>query len=547
MNRAIAALAVLAACSGSPKQVGSEPSWRHGSGAPAMAPTPTVFAPRDPPAARYDDPAEPPVTSPLGDAVLAAVRDAAAAAGRPAPIADARLFRACAELADVVPQQGVVGYGLVEFALQHNGIAEPSPHLLVVWGPIDAPGPIVDQLKPQLASVLAGAGTLRVGVGEAKRLPDGTGAVVFAVQAVNLTMTPVPRALPPGGTAPIAATIDPRFHDPEVLVTHDDGTTEQLALAPQAGGFSTTLACGARHGRQEVEISAADASGSTVLANFPVWCGAEPPATYAIESAKDDGPVAPDVAEKQLFALLNQARREAGLPALAWDDQLAAVARAHSDEMRKTGVVAHVSPTTGSAADRVKAAGIKTAVVLENVARAYGVHEAHDGLMDSPGHRANILSRSATHVGVGVVLGNEVAGRREMFVTQVFIRIPPKIDPASAVAKVAAKLEAARNVAVDPRLSKVAQQLAEALAAGQDQAAAWAVTQRQLGAFANAYGRVGSVIDATADLDSLDAATLFGTYHPIKVGIGIAQGPHPDLGDNAIYIVLLHGEARGRS
>ena len=84
---------------------------------------------------------------------------------------------------------------------------------------------------------------------------------------------------------------------------------------------------------------------------------------------------------------------------------LVQVARAHSRDMRDTGVVAHVSPTTGSAGDRVRAGNIKSSLVLENVARAYGVGEAEEGLMNSPGHRANILSRDATHMGLGVVLG----------------------------------------------------------------------------------------------------------------------------------------------
>src|SRR5580704_4165828 len=114
--------------------------------------------------------------------------------------------------------------------------------------------------------------------------------------------------------------------------------------------------------------------------------------------------------------------------------------------MRATKVVAHVSPTTGSAADRVRTANIHTAVVLENVARAYGVGEAHDGLMNSPGHRANIMSATATHVGIGVVLGDEISGRRELFVTQVFIRIPPKIDPATVTELVRSRIDVKRHV-----------------------------------------------------------------------------------------------------
>ncbi|MGN6109293.1 MAG: CAP domain-containing protein [Kofleriaceae bacterium] len=544
MTRAFAVLAVLAACSGAPRQVGSEPSWRQAA-APARVDPATVFAPTDPPALRYAEPAQAPPSSPLGDAVLASARSAAVAAKQPAPIADARLFRACAELAQVVPEQGVVGYGLVEFALQRNGIAEPSPHLLVVWGPIDAPGPIVDQLAPQMPSLLANAGATRIGVGAAQRRGDGTGAVVFAIQSVNLTMTPVPRALPDGGSAPIEATIDPHFHDPEVLVTYDDGSTEQLAHAARGDGFVAQLQCGAHHGRQEVEIGASDPSGSpTVLANFPVWCGAEPPATYAIEARTDDGPVAPDVAEKRLFELVNQARRTAHLPALVWDDQLAQVARAHSEDMRQTGIVAHVSPTTGSAADRVKAAGIRTAVVLENVARAYGIGEAHQGLMNSPGHRANLMSNQVTHLGTGVVFGDEVSGRREIFITQVFIRVPPKLEVPQAIEQVRQRLAAVRPVGNDPALSEIAQDIANGLAAGRTREQAYAPVKRRVDGLGQRYMRIGSIITAVADLESIDGPTTLGDARPDEVGVGIAQGTHPEIGDNAIWVVVIAANRR---
>ena len=106
------------------------------------------------------------------------------------------------------------------------------------------------------------------------------------------------------------------------------------------------------------------------------------------------------------------------------------------------------------------------AVVLENVARAYSVSEAHQGLMNSPGHRANITSPSATHIGIGVVFGDEISGRREIFVTQVFTRVPPKVDPARAADQVVAKLTAVKPLSNSPRLGSIAQQVAEAMAAG---------------------------------------------------------------------------------
>jgi len=327
-----------------------------------------------------------------------------------------------------------------------------------------------------------------------------------------------------------------------VFVTHDDGGTQRLELkAGRAGGFTSQVSCGAHKGRQQIEITASDAAGSTVLANFPVWCATEPPQTVTVDPAHDDPPAAtPEDAEHRLLANLNRDRAAAGLPMLLWDDRIAGVARGHSEEMRRTRVVAHISPATGSAADRVRAAKIRTGVVLENVARAYGVNEAHDGLMNSPGHRANLMSGVATHIGIGVLFGEEVSGRREMFITQVFTRVPPKIDRAKVAEAVRQKLVAVRSRLLQtPVLGGLAQQLADGLAAGESRDQAYLVIKHPIDGLGRSYQRVGTVITATADLDALDGGGLVGDSTADDIGIGIAQGPHPEIGENAIWIVLL--------
>ena len=169
MRRVLVLALVLAACGGrGPQAVGKQPSWRGKAQAKPVA-GPVTFAPSGQAAQRYNEAVQAPPRTPLGDAVVAAVRDAAAKAGTTQPVADARLFRACNELAEVVPEEGIIAYSLVEFALQRNGIIEPSPHLLVVWGDIDSPQLIVDQLAPRLAEILADGATARLGVGAAKR------------------------------------------------------------------------------------------------------------------------------------------------------------------------------------------------------------------------------------------------------------------------------------------------------------------------------------------------------------------------------------------
>jgi len=188
----------------------------------------------------------------------------------------------------------------------------------------------------------------------------------------------------------------------------------------------------------------------------------------------------------------------------------------------------------------VRAAGIKTALVLENIARAYGINEAHTGLMNSPGHRANVLAPQATHVGVGVVLGEEVAGRREMFLTQVFIRVPPKVDVRDAADLVRRRIDAVRPVVVNAKLQTVAQDLADGLAAGKSRDQLWPGVRKKLDQ--TAYARVSSVVSAVSDMDSIDGKQLVGDYKPDDIGVGIAQGNHPEIGEGAIWVVVLIAE-----
>jgi uncharacterized protein YkwD len=106
-----------------------------------------------------------------------------------------------------------------------------------------------------------------------------------------------------------------------------------------------------------------------------------------------------------LFDLINQERLEVSLSPLAWSDALAEVATAYAQEMYEGGFISHYSPVTGRASDRVAAAGIRLAVVGENLALAATARAVHSGLMGSPGHRANILHPDYDRVGIGAVQG----------------------------------------------------------------------------------------------------------------------------------------------
>lgn len=118
----------------------------------------------------------------------------------------------------------------------------------------------------------------------------------------------------------------------------------------------------------------------------------------------DDLALAPDPeAERQLFELVNRERAARGLTTLQHDPRLVPVARAHAEEMFRLKYFGHVSPNTGTPFDRLSKAGIGYQRAGENLAYAQSVAVAHKGLMDSQGHRENILRPEFTELGVGVI------------------------------------------------------------------------------------------------------------------------------------------------
>ena len=126
-------------------------------------------------------------------------------------------------------------------------------------------------------------------------------------------------------------------------------------------------------------------------------------------------------AEAQMVALVNEERANAGLPALVVDPRLVPVARQHSEEMFRLKYFGHQSPVKGSPFDRLEAAGIRYSRAGENLAYAQSVAVAHRGLMQSEGHRENILRPEFTRIGIGVVS----AGPYGKMFTQMFLTPPP--------------------------------------------------------------------------------------------------------------------------
>lgn len=120
--------------------------------------------------------------------------------------------------------------------------------------------------------------------------------------------------------------------------------------------------------------------------------------------------------ENQLVALVNKERTVRNLNSLTVDPTLIVIARGHSADMFEKGYFSHTAPDGKNVANRAADKNYPYLVIGENLAYAPSVALAHKGLMESEGHRANILSPEFNKIGIGIMDG----GVYGLMVTQVF-------------------------------------------------------------------------------------------------------------------------------
>lgn len=113
-----------------------------------------------------------------------------------------------------------------------------------------------------------------------------------------------------------------------------------------------------------------------------------------------------ETAENKMLEFVNRERTSRGLHALRMDSRIRTVARAYSLEMFENSFFSHHSLVSGTdPVHRLIAGHVPFVIAGENLAYAPTVEIAHQGLMNSPGHRVNILSSEYNRVGIGAISG----------------------------------------------------------------------------------------------------------------------------------------------
>jgi uncharacterized protein YkwD len=121
---------------------------------------------------------------------------------------------------------------------------------------------------------------------------------------------------------------------------------------------------------------------------------------YKFDRAK----VRPDL-EAEMLVMVNKERQKNGLQILQADPEMTQVARAHSQDMFVKGYFSHNNLEGKDPFQRMRDANVRFLDAGENLALAQTLEIAHKNLMNSPGHRANILSPHFHRLGIGILDG----------------------------------------------------------------------------------------------------------------------------------------------
>ncbi|MFO1443717.1 CAP domain-containing protein [Bacillus sp. Bva_UNVM-123] len=112
--------------------------------------------------------------------------------------------------------------------------------------------------------------------------------------------------------------------------------------------------------------------------------------------------------EYQLFDLTNAERVNHHLQVLKWDEHVKETARNHSKDMAVNNYFSHTNLNGQSPFDRMGKDEIIFTLAGENLATGqFSSIFAHEGLMNSLGHRENILRPEFQFLGVGVAFNSE--------------------------------------------------------------------------------------------------------------------------------------------
>lgn len=255
-------------------------------------------------------------------------------------------------------------------------------------------------------------------------------AVVCALTAQHETdLAHIPGRVEEFDTVAVTGRLAAGLARPRLFVTKPSGEVEELGLIASGGEFSTRVAL-RETGEHSLEVLADGPGGPQVVALRRVFVGTKPPQSPPVETKIGEGLNGVEAA----IAHLRAAR---GLPKLIRDPKLDAIAEGHSREMARTRTFAHVLPSDGSMSDRLRAAQYPYKSAGENIGFAEDAATAHEAIVSSPAHLANLLDPRHRRIGLGEASGQAPEGGDGVYLTEVLASpVVASDDPAREVSRV---------------------------------------------------------------------------------------------------------------
>jgi uncharacterized protein YkwD len=427
--------------------------------------------------------------------------------------------------------------GTLEYRLHRAGISGANARFMVFHMP--SLSALMDDLKtspvPRGPVCDVGIGIVTKGIYPVREL-----YVTLIFVERHSTLEPFPTLPILGAEYRLAGRLEAGLKSPSLDITAPDGRVTERKLDLTAnGGFSTTVRFDRGRGEYSVEITAVGKHGPTVLDLMHCYAGMEYPEPV-VPPKPEAAPADLRDAEQAMAHRINQARADANLPPLTYDDRLADAARGHSEDMAKNGYFAHVSPTAGDLLARMNSAGIQARKFTENIANNQDLAAAHRELMESPGHRKNILDPEATSVGVGIA--RDEAG--QFLVTEDFLQRYQDYDCAALAAQLIRDVNDARANAgfaaleTSAALSRIALDNSRAMMRNgklsPDRAKALLARER----LPLRYVEMGLLSSTDPPKPEQVPESLKARYHDI--GVGIVQSAAPS-GEKMLWATVLLG------
>lgn len=476
---------------------------------PATFPMEEIETPEEAASTYSTDPGSDGATGTHVARIEAEVKEALAARGSQAQ-ADGALGATAGWGLSEVHQQRQLDVSRLEAVVRHYGFGGEAILIGVVATSDDS------YLRRFIESTPSNKAINRYGI---RVSPSGKSAAVV-LGRVDASFSPVKRSFEPGESVTLKGDVRGNQTGCQLFLTKPDGTVD--SKKPCKGrSFDETFSL-EQPGAYQLELMGDGPEGPSILANLPLFVGVPEPAFEAEQGAVTD----PAQAEQRMLELLNRDRAAAGAAPLRADAELRVVALSHTEDMVDHNFFAHVSPSTGSPTDRFVRADLLLSDFGENIALGPTAEAAHQILMNSPGHRMNMLNPQFTHVGIAAATRSS----RDLVVTLNFGRRPNPADVPTTTAQVESALLALRQakglgaVAVDPVYRAGAQAAANEFAAGKSKsdidAATAAAAQREVIRLHSGRPAGCSQVLALLELSQLERIPVLLSPELKRLGVG---------------------------